>query len=259
MAKLTSRNSLACVICLTVFSLTVVSGGAGTVSAQWGNLKGQFIYNGKAPEPKKLDTTKEPVCVPHNLVDESLLVAPDGGIKNVVIFVRTKKADLKINPALGEPPAQIEIDNKNCRFEPHLLVLQVGQTLLVKNSDPFSHNSNVTEIGGQGANPLIAPGKEATYKYVRSQMVPQPVACNIHPWMRAFVLPRDNPYFAVSSADGKFEIKDLPVGKLEFQVWQEKAGNVDTKEWPKGRFTMDIKAGDNDLGTVKLDPKLFNK
>jgi len=234
--------------------------GAASADAQWGNLKGKFVFDGKAPEPKTLDTTKEPMCGAHKLVDEKLVVGPDGGIKDVAIFVRTKKADLKVNPALANPPAEVVIDNKNCRFEPHLVPILVGQTLVVKNSDAFSHNSNLTELGGAGANPLIAPANQATYKYTRPQMIPQPVACNIHPWMKAQVLPRDNPYFAVSKPDGTFEIKDLPVGKLEFQVWQEGAGNVDTKAWPKGRFTMDIKAGDsNDLGTVKLDAKLFNK
>jgi hypothetical protein len=129
---------------------------------------------------------------------------------------------------------------------------------VVKNSDTFAHNSNLTELGGAGANPLIAPAAQATYKYVRAQNIPQPVNCNIHPWMKGLVLPRDNPYFAVSKADGTFEIKDLPVGKLEFQVWHE-PGFVDTKDWPKGRFTMDIKAGDNDLGAIKLDPKSLSK
>ena len=240
-----------------VCCVALVLSSAATAQAQWGTLKGQFIYDGKAPEAKKLDTSKEPMCVAHNLTDEALVVGPDGGIKDVVIFCRSK--NVKVNPALAKPADTIELDNKNCRFEPHILPLLVTQTLKVKNSDPFSHNSNVTEVGGQGTNPLISAGKEATYKYTRAQVIPQPVACNIHPWMKALVLPRDNPYFAVSSADGKFEIKDLPVGKLEFQVWQEKAGNVDTKAWPKGRVTLDIKEGDNDLGVIKLEPKLFTK
>jgi hypothetical protein len=243
------RTLLAC--------LAVVLSATTTANAQWGTLKGKFVYDGKAPAPQKLNVAKEPICMEHNPVDESLLVGPDGGLKNVVIFVRTK--GVKVNPDLAKAPEKVELDNKGCRFEPHVLPMLLSQTLVVKNSDPFSHNSNVTEVGGQGANPLIAPSKEATYKYARAQVIPQPVACNIHPWMKALVLPRDNPYTAVSKDDGAFEIKDLPVGKLEFQVWQEKAGNVDTKDWPKGRFTYDVKAGDNDLGTVKLDPKLFNK
>ena len=70
---------------------------------------------------------------------------PDGGIKDVVIYCRSK--NVKVNPSLASPPAQVEMDNKNCRFEPHILPILVTQTLLVKNSDAFSHNSNVTEVG----------------------------------------------------------------------------------------------------------------
>jgi hypothetical protein len=228
---------------------------AATAQAQWGNLKGKFVYDGKPPVPQKLDTNKEPMCVAHNLTDEALVVDSSGGIKNVVVYLRSK--NVKANPALETQPAQVELDNKNCRFEPHVLPMLVSQTLSVKNDDPFSHNSNVTELGGAGTNPLLPAGANATYKYARPSLVPQPVTCNIHPWMKAYVLPRDNPYFAVSKADGTFEIKDLPVGKLEFQAWQEKSGYVDTKAWPKGKFTYEIKPGDNDLGVIKLDPKIF--
>ncbi len=243
-------------IALTAAAVVLLS--ASVSQAQWGTLKGKFVYNGTAPVPQKLDTSKEKLCGEHGLTDESLVVGADGGIKNVVIFVRTK--GVKVNPELAKAPADVTIDNKNCRFEPHVLPIQLTQKLIVKNSDTFSHNSNITELGGAGTNPLINGGAEATYKYARAQTVGQAVSCNIHPWMKAYVIPRDNPYTAVSAADGTFEIKDLPVGKLEFQVWQEKSGYVDTKDWPKGRFTYDVKAGDsNDLGTIKLEPKLFSK
>jgi len=245
---------------IAVSCVAIIACAAATADAQWGSLKGQFIYDGKAPQPKALDTAKEPLCVAHKLTDEGLIVGGDGGIKNVVIYVRTK--DVKVNPSLASPPAQVDLNNKDCRFEPHILPMLVSQTLKVKNADPFSHNSNVTEVGGNGANPLIAAGAEASYKYGRPATFPQPVNCNIHPWMQAYVLPRDNPYFAVTDADGKFEIKDLPAGKLEFQVWQEKAGNFKDATipgWKMGRFEKDIKEGDNDLGVIKFDPKLFNK
>jgi len=242
---------------LAALGVTLVLFSGATAQAQWGNLKGQFIYDGKPPAPQKLNVAKEPMCVAHNPIDEALLVDPKGGIKDVVVYVRSK--NVKVNPSLANPPAQVELDNKNCRFEPHVLPMLVSQTLLVKNDDPFSHNSNVSELGGAGTNPLLPAAGSATYKYSRPSVAPQPVTCNIHPWMKAYVLPRDNPYFAVSTADGTFEIKDLPVGKIEFQAWQEKSGYVDTKAWPKGRFTYDIKDGDNDLGVIKLEPKLFSK
>jgi plastocyanin len=177
----------------------------------------------------------------------------------VIVYVRSAK--VKVHPDLAKPEGEVVLDNKNCRFEPHVLPIQIGQTLLLKNSDPIGHNSNVQPLGDQGVNPLIAAGTDARHKFNRKQTLPVPVSCNIHPWMKAYVLPRDNPYTAVSDADGNFTIKNLPAGeKLEFQVWQEKAGYLEAKsDWKKGRFEMTLKPGENNLGVIKIKPAVFAK
>jgi hypothetical protein len=78
--------------------------------------------------------------------------------------------------------------------------------------------------------------------------------------MRGYILPRDNPYAAVTGDDGSFEIKDIPAGTWEFQVWQEVAGYLAAKpEWKKGKFKLEIKPGDNDLGTIQVPADLFKK
>lgn len=232
-----------------------------SAEAQWGNLKGRFVFDGNAPKPAALSVTKDQeVCGKHDLVDESLVVNPENkGLQNVVIYVRTKKP--KVHPDYkADEAATVTLDNKNCRFEPHVLPVLLTQTLEIKNSDPVGHNSNISPLGDAAANPLISANASVTHKFNRAQSVGQPVSCNIHPWMKAWVLPRDNPYVAVSDDNGEFEIKNLPAGtELEFQVWQEKSGYVDTKDWPKGKFKMKVKEGDNDLGDVKLPAKLFAK
>lgn len=73
------------------------------------------------------------------------------------------------------------------------------------------------------------------------------------------MLPLDNPYVDISAADGTFCIAKLPVGHWEFQAWHEKVGQLDTPEWPKGRFTATIKPGTKDLGTIKIAPAMFGK
>ena len=230
----------------------------GPALGQWGNLKGKFIYDGKAPAAAALDASKDPVCANLKLFKEDLVVSPDGGLANVVVYCRTK--GVKVNPSLmADANGKVVLDNNGCHFVPHILPLLVTQTLEIKNSDQTSHNTNSAPIGDQSFNPVIAIGGVADQKLKKVQVIPQPVACNIHPWMKAFILPRDNPYFVVSSPDGSFEIKDLPVGDLEFQAWQEKVGFLNAPGWEKGRFKMKIKAGDNDLGTIKLSPTLFNK
>jgi len=247
-------GSLAC-------AFLIVGVSVASAADEWGTLKGQFLFDGTAPKAMKVDTTKEPLCKAHDIKEEKLVVGADGGIKDVIVFCRTK--DVKVNPELlKDAKGNVVLDNKDCRFEPHILPMLVTQTLVVKNSDPFSHNSRITELGGKGgANPIIVPAAEAKYNYGKESNFPVPVECNIHPWMKALVLPRSNPYFAVSKADGTFEIKDLPVGKkLEFQVWQEKAGTFkDDKSngWTNGKFEYTIKPGDNDLGKIKLKSTVF--
>ena len=225
----------------------------------WGTLRGKFVFDGTPPTPAKLDVNKDvAVCGKHNLVDESLLVDKSGGVQNVVVYVRSK--GVKVHPDMAKGSTQKLIyDNKGCRFEPHVMVINVGQVVGLHNADTVSHNSNVQPIGDLGINPLLAPMSEVEHKFARVQNLPTPITCNIHPWMTGYILPRDNPYAAVSNPDGSFEIKNLPAGELEFQAWHEKAGYISIDGWDKGRFTQTIQPGDNDLGVKKLPATLFSK
>jgi hypothetical protein len=251
------RIRLALTIC-TLVALAIC--GSSTASAQWGTLKGKFVYDAAAPSPTKLNPDKDvQVCGQHQLVDESLVVGSDGGIANIVIFVRTK--GVKVHPDYEKAANEkVTCDNKGCRFEPHILPVRLTQTLVLKNSDPIGHNSNLQPIGDTPTNPLIPGGGAAEYKFTKSQNIPVPVTCNIHPWMKGYLMPRDNPYVAISAADGTFELKNLPAEELEFQVWHENPGFLAAQPaWEKGRFKQTIKAGDNDLGTIKVAADLLKK
>jgi hypothetical protein len=236
-------------------------------AAEWGTLTGRFIYDGKdAPKPAKIAANKDPeVCGKHDLHEEVLEVAPDGGLKNGVIFLRTEGVD--VAPSYEESAkADVVLDNKNCRFEPHVAVLRTTQSLVLKNSDPVGHNSKVDPLKNPAINPIIPAGADFKQQFPEEENLPVKVGCNIHPWMGAYVLIRKNPYAAVSDKEGNFEIKDLPVGKeLEFVLWQEKPGylkeaKIDgVKVDSKGRFKLKIKPGDNKLGDIKVSPKLFSK
>jgi len=156
------------------------------------------------------------------------------------------------------------LDNINCRFEPHVLFVQAGQELTIKNSDTVGHNSNIATVKNAPSNNLIPAGGEVKAKFTADEAVPAQVTCNIHPWMKGWLVVRDNPYAAVSKADGSFEIADLPAEEVELQFWHEKAGYIgemtinNKKETvKKGRMKKAIKAGDNDLGEIVLDTGLF--
>lgn len=246
---------------LQIVAIAVLAIGYSSMAsaADWGNLKGRFVLDGKAPPEEKVDTSKEPLCSKHPVINEALVVGKDGGIKDVVIYVSSKK--VKVHPDYEKTAKdKVVMDNKHCRFEPHILPLRLTQELELHNSDPFSHNSNMAPLGDSPVNPLISEGGEFLHHFNRVQKLPVPVTCNIHGWMKGYIVVRDNPYVAVSDKDGNFELKDLPAGELEFLVWQEKAGYLSAKpDWKKGVFKMKIKAGDNDLGDIKVPVALFNK
>lgn len=229
-------------------------------ASTWGNLTGKFVYDGPDPSPARLAITKdEQVCGKHNLVDESLLLGTDKGLKNVVIFLADK--NVAVHPDFeATANDKVKFDNEHCRFEPHILPLRTSQTLEIHNSDPLAHNSNLTPLGDSPFNQLISQDNAVVYQFKKQQNSPVMVTCSIHPWMKGYVFPRDNPYVAVTGDDGSFEIKNLPAGKHEFQVWQEAVGGLAAKpEWKKGKFKLEINEGDNDLGTVQVSSALFGK
>jgi len=235
-------------------------------SDRWADLTGRLVYDGNAPERKKLKVDKDvDCCGKFDIRDESLMVGPEGGLANVYVYVRSRRVD--ICPDLEKSAEKrVTLDNADCIFKPHCLwIWHDKQEFYIVNSDPIAQNVAFSPLGDKPANIVMPPAKDgearpdATYTFSRKQNIPVPVACNYHPWESAYILPRGNPYVAVTKADGTFYIPKLPFGELEFQVWHERIGYLATADWRRGRFKMTIEAGINDLGTIKLDPKLFEK
>jgi len=231
---------------------------------EWGSIKGRFVYGGAAAAAAALKVDKDvEVCGLHKLLSEELVVGDDKGIANVVVYVRDK--DVKINPAAVAKEAAV-LDNKNCRFDPHVTFVQTGQELVIKNSDTVGHNSNVATVKNPPSNNIIPAGGEVKAKFSSDEAIPAQVTCNIHPWMKAWLLVRPNPYAAVSNADGTFEITGLPVGEVELQFWHEKAGYIGeltvggkAEKAAKGRKKVAVTAAGTDLGDIVLAPGVFAK
>ena len=191
----------------------------------WASVKGRFVVDGAAPTRTPLNIDKDQaVCGNHDLFNESVVVNGKS-IANVVIYVRTPKIPIH-DDYKQSAAAQVPVDNKNCRFEPHVSNIRVGQTLVVHNSDPVAHNTNIAGKKLQ-ANPLIPSNGSVEFKVEDTESTPVSLSCNIHPWMRGRLVVTSNPYCAVSKEDGTFELKNLPAGELELQIWQEAAENLE--------------------------------
>lgn len=234
---------------------------ASAAAEEWGDLVGRFVYDGKAPEPARVVIGRSvPADVSAPQFDESLLIdQKSGGLANVVVYMRTK--DVAVHPDVEKNAAdKVVLETKDVRFQPRVLGLWLPkQVLVAKNSDPMRHDAGMAPLEDKPVTRALFPGGEAQIPLARSQIVPIPVWDAFWPSMRGYVLPRDNPYFAVSGADGSFKLEKLPAGELEFQVWHERSGWAALDQWKKGRFTMTIKSGKNDLGEIKLPARLFEK
>jgi hypothetical protein len=233
---------------------------------KWGDLVGRFIHDGRPPPRKKLTVDKDVQCCgKFDIRDESLMVGEHKGLGNIYVYVRSPRVN--VCPELEEKvkdAKQVLLDNRDCIFIPHCMkIWYTQQEYHIVNSDPVAQNVAFSPLGDVAANivlpPAVGASTEATWKFRRAQRIPMPVACNYHPWERAYVLPLDHPYVDVSKLDGTFRISKMPVGELEFQVWHEKVGYLEARDWQRGRFKMTIRPGVNDLGTIKLPPKLLVK
>ena len=241
---------------------------AKEVTAGWGNLSGTFIYDGDPPPPKKLRITQDmALCTRHDVFDESLVVNKENsGLANTIVFLYQKRASdlLPIHPSYdATATAKVTLDNVKCRFQPHVLVLRTSQILVVGNLDEVGHNTKIDTFNNPPINPMSPAGSTFEYRFGEAELRPAKVSCSIHPWMSARVFLRDDPYFAVTDKNGKFEIKNLPIGDWQFQVWHER-GTISevtldgqSSSWKRGRFTTTIKSGENDLGEIKVAPQVF--
>lgn len=245
--------------------LAMLAACMGTVSAaDWGDLTAKFVLDGKAPTAKLIVPNKDQeICGKFKLVDEQLVVNPsNNGIANVVVFLYLARGVKP--PAIHESYEKtandpVVLDNKNCRFEPHIVALRTGQPLQVGNSDSVGHNTNITTLNNVGQNVIVPTGTNMKMTFAAPENNVSPIACNIHPWMKAYAVIKDHPYVGISDADGNVTIKNLPAGKWTFQLWQEAIGYVDTAKqdnkpvkWMRGRVEVEIKKGMNTLGEIKI-------
>lgn len=238
------------------------------VNPKLATLRAKFVYGGEAPAPKKVDSSKDPFCAQLELFSDAMLVGKDGGLQNLVLMLDAKRSKAEI-PAEQKKAAdaKITLDNNGCTFKPHIVFVRVGQTIEVINSDQTGHNANFGFLNNDAQNFLIPFGGKKELKPVTDEPTLMPVECNIHPWMKAFVVVQEHPFVGITDAHGQLEIANLPVGEVTFLIRHENAdgsideGTIDGKvhKWSRGRMELDLKAGMNDLGTITLAPEKFKQ
>lgn len=202
--------------------------------AKGGTFEGQVTLKGEIPKlgPAAIDTDPKgdqlKACGVKEVPNEKLVVDPKTkGIANVFVYLQKAPAGMPADLKKSKE-AKVAFDQKGCQFIPHALIVRNDQTVNVLSQDPIAHNTHTNPFRNTPFNQAIKPmemtGVPVTYKVV--ERLPMKVQCDIHPWMGAWWLVVDHPYAAVTDAEGKFKIENLPPGEHKFTVWQEGMGYI---------------------------------
>lgn len=185
-----------------------------------GTVAGKVTYTGTAPKMKQIDMAKEPSCAKEHatpVMNESVVTGEGNTLGDVVVYISAG------GPAGAAPASPAAFEQKGCQYLPHVLALQAGQELLIKNDDQTSHNIHpMSKVNPEWnkSQPPGAPPIQVTYD--KPEFIP--VKCNVHPWMHGYFAVLSTSHSTVTGSDGSFSLSDLPPGKYTVTAWQERFG-----------------------------------
>ncbi len=210
------------------------------LAADAGALAGKVTLNGLAPRLANLPVTRDMKICGNNKPDESLEVSQGGGVKNAVVWL----ADVPV-PADSRPAKQ-KLDQQQCAYVPHVLAAPVGSAVDVVNSDKVLHNVRAQAGEVKLMNyAMPIPGYVIPTKLKKEGIFK--VSCDVHPWMRAWILVLPTAAYAVTGEDGTYRIDGVPAGKHKVKIWHERLGERDAE--------IDVQPGQTATHDVQYNPR----
>jgi len=212
----TAATTLALVVGAAMWFVT----GAGAQGG--GTIEADVKYNG-APQVEKLKINKDTEKCGTETVIEKVVVGGNKGLANAVVSVPGAK---------GATKTKAVIDQKGCKFVPHVVAMAPGE-IDIKNSDDILHNIHTYST----ANPSINKA-QPKFKKTMTEKLEKPefvkVTCDVHSWMLGWVAVVPG-LAGVTDKDGVAKIENVPAGKQKIEVWHETLGKQEKE--------VDVKAG----------------
>jgi hypothetical protein len=229
----------------TLLFLVIMAGAVSAGQDTAITVSGTIKLKGDAPKSKPIKI-RCPNCAPlypDGMPREDLVVDKENRVQWAFVYVKAglegKKFDVPKMPVL--------LDQKGCRYEPHVLGIMAGQDFMIRNSDPHAHCFHaIPFVNKEFLGHHEKAGMETKKQFERPEVMVK-IKDDRDVWMGAWVGVLDHPYFAVTGPDGKYEIKGLPAGKYTLEVWQERCAlvtqeiEVKEKEARSLDFTLELK------------------
>ena len=219
----------------------------GGVALANGTVSGTVHLVGAAPALPPHPVVKDGSVCGREAPNEAVLVGKGGCLRNVVVFVKDARFDGKAPPVAGAA-----LDQKSCRYTPHVQALTVGTPLALMNNDAILHNVHANEANMTVFNVAMP---------IKGQKLPIPMRkpglmklqCDAgHTWMNGWFYVFEHPYYAVTDESGAFTIKDVPAGEHTLEIWHEPADGNGAGV----RTTAKVKVTDGGVAKLDLTMKL---
>jgi plastocyanin len=196
---------------------------APAASADAATLTGVVKLAAAPPAMPTIQMSADPYCASQHASapakDEEVVTGPGGELENVFVYIK------QINGNFPASTTPVVIDQHGCQYHPHVLAVQVGQPLQIKNSDNTLHNIHALPVVNSPFNEgQPVQGMVSTKKFDKPEITPFKVKCDVHGWMKAWMAVLPHPFYAVSQANGAFTIPNLPPGTYTLVAWHEKYG-----------------------------------
>jgi plastocyanin len=209
---------------------TIQSSGQG-----YGKITGKITYEGGHVKVVKKVIKDEHTCGSNDIIDESLLTSDDGGLQWAVVSISTP---VKNGKDMSKLPGDHTLDQRTCVFKPHIVLVGVNEPLKIMNSDHTLHNVRTTSFMNDNFSKaqIYIPGQPAPVdEVVFSEPEIIESVCDVHGWMKAYIVVVDHPYYSVTDENGMFELDEVPTGTYTITVWHEKLGEQ--------KITVTVSAG----------------
>ena len=211
-ASMTSRGSIVLLLAVSLFALVAAR------PARAGEIQGRVLLSGDAPEPKKVPITIDQYVCGTEQSPGDLLVSAAREVRNVVVWLE--------NPPPGAPstplPASTPMDQKECVFTPRVVIVPAAGTVEFLNSDRLLHNLHSVSKDNAPFNRTQPKGRTIPIAFAKPEIVR--IDCDLHSWMRGWVVVAPHSFYALTDAQGRFRFDNVPPGPHTLRVWHERLG-----------------------------------
>jgi len=209
----------------------------GVDAASAASIRGTVLNAGPAPERKQIPINIDQYVCGKSRESEDVIVGPNRGIRWAVVSLQAAPPGTRPEA----PSKPVQMDQQQCVYVPRVVVVPVGGTVEFLNSDRLLHNLHSASTENPTFNRTQPKGRTIAVVFKKPEIVR--IDCDLHTWMRAWVVVVEHPFYAVTGPNGEFSLDNVPPGKHTLKIWQEALGTL----------TREVTVGDKDTTGITIE------